>query len=235
MRTIAFILITALTALWLYFGVVSEHRANGPLVGIEGPAMDGAAPTSSGLNNEGVRLAAEGRAEDALVYLERARDFNPEHPVIRANIDKQETRIWKDAFQNVLIAGTVMVGVLFGGGAVFGAFRALAEKRRLNRLHLCAEPALTIRPGETHAKLTLPFNRALCRGLLRRNPLTIVWSCSGQGKHMKSRPPVKVSGKRIEVELDHERVERLRRYPGNWRGFLYLGNTPVGEAVARVI
>ncbi|MEE8106883.1 MAG: hypothetical protein V3T86_15220 [Planctomycetota bacterium] len=235
MRTIAFILLTALTALWLYFGVASEYRLSGPLVRVEGPAMDGDAPTSAGLNNEGVRLAGEGRAEDALVYLERARDFSPEHPVIRANVDKQETRVWKDAFEQVLVAGTVIMGVLFGGGTIFTAFRALAEKRRLKRLHLCAEPALTIRPGQTHANFTLPFNRPLCRGLLRRNPLTIVWSCSGQGKHMKSRPPVKVSGQRLEVKLDRDRVERLRRYPGNWRGFLYLGNTPVGEAVARVI
>ena len=69
---------------------------------------------------------------------------------------------------------------------------------------------------------------------MRRHPLTIVWSCAGQGKHMKSRPPVRVEGRALKVRLDKDRIERLRRHPGDWKGFLYLGKTPVGETAARV-
>jgi hypothetical protein len=52
---------------------------------------------------------------------------------------------------------------------------------------------------------------------------------------MKSRPPVEAEGKALKVRLEGERLERLRRYPGEWKGFLYFGRTPVGEAAARVI
>jgi hypothetical protein len=37
------------------------------------------------------------------------------------------------------------------------------------------------------------------------------------------------------VQLDGERLERLRCYPGEWRGFLYFGRQQVGEAAARVV
>ena len=51
---------------------------------------------------------------------------------------------------------------------------------------------------------------------------------------MKSRPPVEAEGRCCTVKLDRDRLERLRRYPGDWKGFLYLGKTPVGETAARV-
>ena len=69
---------------------------------------------------------------------------------------------------------------------------------------------------------------------MRRHPLTIVWSSAGHGKHMKSQPPVKVDGDSATVELDEDRLDRLRRYPGDWNGFLYLGRTQVGRAAAKV-
>ena len=51
---------------------------------------------------------------------------------------------------------------------------------------------------------------------------------------MKSRPPVRADGRAVTVKLDQDRLERLRRYPGDWKGFLYLGRTAVGETAARV-
>jgi hypothetical protein len=51
---------------------------------------------------------------------------------------------------------------------------------------------------------------------------------------MKSRPPAEAKGRKLRVELEGKRLERLRRFPGEWKGFLYLGKTQVGKAGARV-
>ena len=71
-------------------------------------------------------------------------------------------------------------------------------------------------------------------GLLDRHPLTVVWSSARHGKHMKSRPPLELDGRKAVIRLDGERLERLQRYPGEWKGFFYLDGREVGEAVARV-
>ncbi|MGH7163173.1 MAG: hypothetical protein ACREID_06800, partial [Planctomycetota bacterium] len=81
--------------------------------------------------------------------------------------------------------------------------------------------------------MALRFNEPVDR-LLARHPLTVVWSSAAHGKHMKSRPPVEGKGAEWNVVLEGDRLERLRRCPGAWRGFLYLGRSPVGEAAARV-
>jgi hypothetical protein len=104
---------------------------------------------------------------------------------------------------------------------------------RLSRLRLRGDPWLRIRKRDTEADLSLRFSEPVS-GLLKRHPLTIVWSSSSHGKHMKSRPPVRARGRKIEVELKGERLERLQRYPGSWQGFLYLGRSLVGKAAARV-
>ena len=69
---------------------------------------------------------------------------------------------------------------------------------------------------------------------MARHPLTIVWSSARHGKHMKSQPPVEADGRKAVVRLDGKRLERLRSFPGEWKGFLYLDGRPVGEATARV-
>jgi hypothetical protein len=99
-------------------------------------------------------------------------------------------------------------------------------------VRLRGDPWVRIARDAKDADLPLRFSEPVGR-LLRRHPLTIVWSCNG--KHMKSRPPVHAKDASVTVHLDGERIGRLRLHPGDWRGFLYLGETPVGETAARVL
>jgi hypothetical protein len=105
---------------------------------------------------------------------------------------------------------------------------------KLSRVRVAGDPWFLIPNEGDKAELEVRFSEPL-DGLVRRHPLTIVWSSARHGKHMKSRPPVEAAGKALKVRLEGERLERLRRYPGEWKGFLYLGRTPVGETAARVI
>jgi hypothetical protein len=100
-------------------------------------------------------------------------------------------------------------------------------------LKLRGDPWVRIAPEDKKVELPLRFSEPL-NGLIRRHPLTIVWSSARQGKHMRSQPPVAVHGKKCTVKLNEDRIDRLRRHPGDWRGFLYLGKTQVGETAARV-
>jgi len=225
MRAITLVAATALGCLWTYYAVeVEPGRQPGTLRTVDGAA----------LNNEGVRLARDGRAGDALAHFERARDLAPDDPVVASNVAVQRAVVRRGAWERALAVITGAAAVVLGGAWLWRGARALRDRRRLRRLRLRGEPYVVVRPDDRDAELELRFSDDVDRGLLRRHPLTIVWSCARHGKHMRSRPPARAEGQRCTVELNGERVDRLRRYPGDWRGFLYLGKTAVGEAAARV-
>ncbi len=118
-------------------------------------------------------------------------------------------------------------------GGFWSAQRRIRDRVRLAGLKVSGDAWVSIPREAEEASIDLRFT-APVRSLLRRHPLQIVWSSAAQGKHMKSRPPVEAHGRKCRVQLNSDRVERLRRYPGMWKGFLYLGKTHVGEAAARV-
>jgi len=136
----------------------------------------------------------------------------------------------KETLTHVMVVGGGIVLLLV---LAWGA-RGARDHARLARVRLRGDPWFVIARESDRAELPLRFSEPLgC--LIRRHPLTIVWSSARHGKHMKSRPPVDARGNALTVKLEGERLERLRRYPGEWRGFLYLGKTQVGEAAARVV
>jgi hypothetical protein len=227
MRALTLILVAAVLGLWGYFLARVAPLAAARPVAVE---HDGDDLSAASLNNEGVRLAREGRDADALAYLRRARDFRPLDPAIARNAAWQEARLRKAAWERVLVGGTGAALLVLLACGVRGA----RDRARLSRVRVKGDPWFVIPREGDKAELPLRFSEPLgC--LVRRHPLTIVWSSARHGKHMKSRPPVEAQGRELTVKLEGERLERLRRYPGEWKGFLYLGKTQVGEAAARVV
>jgi hypothetical protein len=227
MRALTLVLVAAVAGLWGYYLAEVEPLDSAPPVAVD---ADGEELSAASLNNEGVRLARAGRQGDALGYLERARDFRPLDPVIAGNAARQEALVRKAGWRRALALGTSAAALALLAQAVRGAF----DRARLSRVRVKGDPWFVIPREGDKAELALRFSEPLgC--LVRRHPLTIVWSSARHGKHMKSRPPVEAEGKALTVKLEGERLERLRRYPGEWRGFLYLGKTQVGEAAARVV
>ena len=93
-----------------------------------------------------------------------------------------------------------------------------------------------IRPEDETAQLPLRFNRDVGRPARPAIPLTVVWSSARHGKHMKSRPPVETrrQARGDPAPRQGAASRRLRRYPGDWKGFFYLDGREVGNATARV-
>jgi len=230
MRALNLILISTLAGLWVYFAVDVAPEDTSPPVAVK---ADGEKLSAATLNNEGVRLDREGRRADALAYLERAHQFRPHDTVIARNFEHQQARVARRGWVRVLAVGTLFVIVFVGVTTVLRFVRWVGDRARLARIRLQGDPWLRIEKRETSAEIPLRFSEPV-GPLLRRHPLTIVWSSAKHGKHMKSRPPVHADGRALTVELDQDRLGRLRRYPGDWKGFLYLGRTAVGETAARV-
>lgn len=231
MRALNLILISTLSGLWIYFAVeVAPQESSAPVA----VKADGEKLSAATLNNEGVRLDRQGRRGDALAYLERAHEFRPRDEVIAGNLDRQQARVAKRGWARVLGGGTLFV-ILFVGTTTFVRFvRWARDRARLARIRLRGDPWVRIEKRDDAAEMPLRFSEPV-GPLLRRHPLTVVWSSARHGKHMKSRPPVRAEGRAVVIRLDRERLERLRRYPGDWRGFLYLGRIAVGETAARVV
>ncbi len=224
MRALTWVFVSGLIALWGWFALeVAPGDGRRPVA----LAVDG--DTAAELNNQGVALDRQGRPADALAYFERARDFRPLEPVFAANAERQRQRVEMRGWIRFLVPASAVALVLL----VLRGLRGLADRARLRGLHTRGESFVRILPGDERVELPLRFN-APVEGLLSRHPLTVVWSCAGQGKHMKSRPPVKARGDHATIRLDGERMKRLQRHPGDWRAFLYMGKTAVGEAAARV-
>jgi hypothetical protein len=214
MRALNLILISTLSGLWIYFAVEVAPQEAAPPVAVK---ADNEKLSAATLNNEGVRLDREGHRGDALAYLERAHQFRPRDTVIATNVAHQRARVAKR-----------------GWARVIRVVRWVRDRARLARVRLRGDPWLRIEKREDAAEMPLRFTEPV-GPLLRRHPLTIVWSSAKHGKHMKSRPPVRADGRAVTVRLDRDRLERLRRHPGDWKGFLYLGRTAVGETAARVV
>lgn len=231
MRVLTLILVPATLGLWAYYLVLVAPLDAARPVAVR---PDGAELSAATLNNEGVRLDRAGRAGDALAYLQRAQDFRPLDPVITGNVARQEARVRKVAWTRALGGGTAFVFALLVIAGLWHGVRGARDRARLARLRVAGDPWFVIPRDGEEAELPLRFTGEL-DGVLRRNPLTIVWSSAAHGKHMKSRPPVEARGRSLTVRLDRDRLARLQRYPGEWKGFLYLGGRPVGEAGARVV
>lgn len=226
------ILLTALVVLWGWFVVCvapRDSRAPRPVPVPEN--VEGA--SAQGLHNIGVALNRQGLPADALLYFERAASFRPLEPVYARSVALQKARLAKRAWIRFLVPATVVGLLIVLVSTVRRGVRCHRDRCRLRRLRLRGDNHFRIRPGDESAELPLRFNHEVA-GLLDRHPLTVVWSSSRHGKHMKSRPPVVLDGRRARIRLDGERLERLRRYPGEWKGFFYLDGREVGEAVARV-
>jgi hypothetical protein len=231
MRVVTLILVPAVLGLWAYYLAAVAPLDSRPPVAVEEGGDELSAAT---LNNEGVRLARQGRQGDALEYLRRARDFRPLDPVIAGNAARQEARVTKVGWARILGLGTVVAILDLMVAGFWHLVRRVRDGTKLSRVRVAGDPWFLIPHEGDKAELEVRFSEPL-DGLVRRHPLTIVWSSARHGKHMKSRPPVEAEGKALRVKLEGERLERLRRYPGEWKGFLYLGRTPVGETAARVI
>ena len=230
MRAFNLILITGLIGLWGYFFVEISPRNSRRPVAVKTGGEELSAAT---LNNAGVSDDKRGMYGDAVAYFERAHDFRPRDEVIATNLGRAKARLAKRGWARALGVTTVLAVLWFGFSSIFRAGRWMRDHARLSRVRLRGDPWVHIPRESSDAEIPLRFS-APVDGLVRRHPLTIVWSSASCGKHMKSRPPVKVDGREAVIKLDEERIERLRRYPGDWKGFLYLGKTPVGEAAARV-
>jgi hypothetical protein len=231
MRALNLILISALAGLWAYFAVEIASRDAAPPVTVK---ADGEKLSAATLNNEGVRLDRAGRRADALAYLERAHQFRPHDAVIATNYERQHARVSRRGWARVLVVGTLFVILFVGTTTIVRFVRWARDRAHLARIRLRGDPWLRIEKRAASAEMPLRFSEPPGR-LLRRHPLTIVWSSAKHGKHMKSRPPVSADGRALIVKLDRDRLERLRRHPGDWKGFLYLGRTAVGETAARVV
>lgn len=224
--TVRWILFTALAVLWGYFLVAVADRPAAPPQPV---AEAGEEPSAASLNNRGVEADRQGRRGDALAYFARARDFEPGNEIIERNWQRQTNRVERDGWLRAL---ATLTGIS-AGSALFFAWRRARDRRRLRRLRLRGEPALWLEPAARRAEMALQFTEPV-GPILRRHPLTIVWSSAGHGKHMKSRPPARAEGPEVKVTLEGERLDRLRACPGLWRAFLYLGRTPVGEGSLHV-
>ncbi len=231
LRVLTMILVPAVLGLWGYFLVAVAPLDSTPPAAVK---PDGDELSAATLNNEGVRLARAGQEGDALEYLRRARDFRPLDPVIARNAERQEARVEKAGWARILGLGTVVAALELLFAAIWHGVRRVRDRARLAKLKLAGDSWFLIPREGDRAELALRFSEPL-DGLVARHPLTIVWSSAVHGKHMKSRPPVAAQGKGLTVKLEGERLERLRRYPGDWKGFLYFGRTPIGEAAARVV
>jgi hypothetical protein len=233
MRALALTLVSALIGLWIYYGsFVAQRDAAAPVLVEQRGGEDEVSAAS--LNNTGVRLFRQGRPADALAYVERAGQFRPEDPVIRANVERLDARVARRGWRRVLIPGSAAAVLLLLLSSIWHVQRSVRDHSRLGRVRLRGEPWFRIPSGSDETELALRFSEPVDR-LLERHPLQIVWSCASFGKHMKSRPPVDAEGKRCTVRLNRKRLDQLRRFPGDWKGFLYLGKTPVGETTARVV
>ncbi|MHC4959087.1 MAG: hypothetical protein ACYTGN_12005 [Planctomycetota bacterium] len=232
LRATTWIFVSALLGLWGYYGAVIDEL---PTPSLERVAEREPYVEAAKLNNEGVeRRYRGGRGHlDALNYFERASDFAPDHPVITANYESQKNRVREKAWEIALgTLSTVGLGVLFLLH-VFARGRRWRDRSRLRRLRLGGLRTVDIPSGTKEAELELQFSEAP-KGLLRRHPPSVVWTCAEQNKHMKSRRSVKVKGRDCRVRLDSKKVKQLLQYPGKWRCILRLGKTEVGEASARV-
>jgi len=233
MRATTIVLLTALAGLWGWYALeVAPGDAQAPRP-VPVPRSESEEPNAAGLNNTAVMLDRDGHSADALAYLERAHAFRPGDDTIAANLDRQRHRVERAGWLRALLAGTLAGGLVIGGGALSRLLHAVSDGHHFARLTQVGDARVDLRPGQEGADLAVRFNRTL-RGLVRRHPLTVVWSSARYGKHMKSRPPARARGRELALHLDAERIGRLARYPGEWRGFLYLGRRQVGEAVARV-
>ncbi|MGQ0612623.1 MAG: hypothetical protein ACT4PV_02575 [Planctomycetaceae bacterium] len=226
MKALLAILLSALAALWIHFAVAVAPRASPPPSPL---AAEQDELSAASLNNKGVAASRAGRSADALAFFERARDFRPDDPVIARNLEATRARIERTAWLRVLVAGSVALA----GLGLLGAVRAARAAGQLARIRLRGEPFVRVEPGARRVELPLSFNEPVGR-FLARHPLTVVWSSAVHGKHMKSRPPARAREREVTVALEGERLDRLRRHPGDWKGFLYLGRTPVGAAALRV-
>ncbi|MHC4955449.1 MAG: hypothetical protein ACYTGZ_16475 [Planctomycetota bacterium] len=232
MRALAIILASAVTALWIWFAIsVGPRDSVRPVRVVEVEQEQGV--TAASLHNIGVSLNERGQSGDALLYFERAHAFRPMDAQFAKSYERQEAFVAKRAWLRVLVPATLLAILLSGLSGVRGLARRRRDRKRLGRLRLRGDNWFRIRPDEERAALSFRFNHDV-QALLARHPLTIVWSSARHGKHMKSQPPVEVAGRRAVVSLEGERLERLRRFPGDWKGFLYLDGTPLGEATARV-
>jgi len=228
MRALSLISCSALLGLWAYYGgVVAERDAALPVPVAQ--RATGETVDAASLNATAVRLARQGRESDALAYLERAHEFRPHDPAIANNLARQRNRVARVGWLRVLAPGSLLLGALLA----FLLVRRVRDAARLHRLRMRGEPWLAVHPGDDKASLELSFS-APVGGLLRRHPLSIVWSSATYNKHMKSRPPVSARGRRCRIDLDRTRLDRLRRYPGLWKAFVYVEKTAVGESAARV-
>lgn len=231
LRILTFVLMPAVLGLWGYYLAEVGPLDSAPPVAVAPAGEEISAET---LNNEGVRLSRAGRPGDALAYFRRAHDFRPLDPVIARNAARQEARMRKAAWGRALALGTAGAVLALVVAGLWHGVRGARDRARLSKLHLSGDSWFVIPRDGDRAELPLRFSEPL-DGLVARHPLTIVWSSARHGKHMKSKPPVMAQGRGLVVRLDGERLERLRRYPGDWKGFLYFGRTQVGEAAARVI
>jgi len=231
LRVLTMILVPAVLGLWAYFLAAVRPLDSAAPVAVQ---ADGDELSAATLNNEGVRLARAGRDGDALAYLTRARDFRPLDPVIARNAGRQEARVKKAGWARLLglLTAAAVLDLFLAG--LWRGVRGVRDRARLARVRVAGDPWFLIPREGDRAELALRFSEPL-DGLVARHPLTIVWSSAVHGKHMKSKPPVAAQGRGITVRLEGDRLERLRRYPGDWKGFLYFGRTPVGEAAARVV
>jgi hypothetical protein len=233
MRALTIVLLAALAGLWSYYAFAVAPGDTQPPRPVPVPHADRDEPNAADLNNTAIRLDREGHEADALAYLERAHAFRPGDETIAANLERQRHRVESAGWLRALLAGSLAGGLVVGGGALSRFLRAVSDGRHFAQLTQVGDAWIDVRPGQESADLAVRFNRTL-RGLVRRHPVTVVWSSARYGKHMKSRPPVEARGRELALHLDAERIGRLARYPGEWKGFLYLGRRQVGEAVARV-
>lgn len=231
LRVLTMILVPAVLGLWGYFLAAVAPLDSAPPVAVQ---AQGDELSAASLNNEGVRLARAGRNGDALEYLRRARDFRPLDPAIAGNAERQEARVKKAGWARTLGLATAITLLELVLAGLWHGVRRVRDRARLGKLRLAGDPWFLIPREGDRAELALRFSEPL-DGLVARHPLTIVWSSAAHGKHMKSKPPVAACGRGLTVKLEGERLARLRRYPGDWKGFLYFGRTPIGEAAARVI
>ena len=230
MRTLIWILITCLLVLWGYYATaIAPHASRRPV-----PVEAGPEELSAGsLNNRGVILVGRGQGADALAFFERAHQLRPDDVVIARNYAWQRAREQKRGWLRALGGGSLGAFLLTVWSVFVGTFRRIRDRFRLGRTRVRGEPWVRIDGKTKKAELNLHFTEPVgC--LLRRHPLVIVWSSAQHGKHMKSRPEASAKGATLRVPLKGHRLNELRRYPGDWKAFLYLGKTPVGRAAARV-
>ena len=236
MRAVAIVLITAVAALWVWFAIaVGPRDASLPrrIITEESRNADSVGVTAVSLHNTGVALNERGEPGDALLYFERAHSFRPMDASLAVSHERQQAYLAKRAWVRVLVPATPLALVVLLVAAVRGMIVSRRDRRVLRRLRLRGGRWFRIRPGADKAELKFRFNQDIGR-VLARHPLTIVWSSARHGKHMKSRPRVEAEGRNAVVRLEGERLERLQRCPGEWKGFLYLDGRPVGNATARV-